>query len=223
MKQIIDIYNNIKYSNLYDCIVPRPQPPDFAIDFFNQAEGLTFIDIGANDGITWSNTLSMEINYNWNGICIEPHPIAYKKLINNRNVKCLNLAVSDQDMELDFLVIEGKAEMLSGLFKDFHPEHKKRIIKEVSENGDNAYKQKVHSKPLDKILTENNISKVHYLSIDTEGSELSIVRGIDFNKVDIDLISLEVNYEIEPTNQLMDSLGYKYINKICGDAFFHKK
>jgi len=223
MKEIIDIYNHPKYKHLYDCIAPRPQPPDFALHYFNNAENLTFIDIGANDGVTWSNSLSMEINYGWNGICIEPHPVAYKKLIQNRSCKCLNLAVSDSDLELDFLVIEGKAEMLSGLIKDFHPEHKNRINEEVARNNDKAYKQKVHSKPLHLILKENNIDKVNYLSIDTEGSELSIIKGIDFSKTNIDLISLEVNYEIEPTNQLMNSVGYKFLNKICGDAFYIKK
>jgi FkbM family methyltransferase len=223
MKEKIDIYNDIKYRHLYDCVAPRPQPSDFAIHFFNEAEGLTFVDIGANDGVVWSNSLSLEINYGWNGICIEPHPVAYKKLTENRSSKCLNLAVSDVDFELDFLVIEGKGEMLSGLIKDFHPDHKKRINEEVARNVDKAYKQKVNSKPLHLILQENNISRVNYLSIDTEGSELSIIKGIDFSKTNIDLISLEVNYEIEPTNQLMDSVGYKFLNKVCGDAFYAKK
>jgi FkbM family methyltransferase len=169
MKQIIDIYSDPKYRHLYDCEAPRPQPPDFAINFFNKLEGLTFVDVGANDGLTWSNSLSMEINYGWRGICIEPHPVAYSKLIKNRPLtKCLNLAVSDIELELDFLVIEGKAEMLSGLIKDFHPEHKKRINEEVSRNGDKAYRQKILSKSLHSILLENNILDIEYLSIDTD-------------------------------------------------------
>jgi FkbM family methyltransferase len=220
---MIDVYNDPKYKSNYNFIVPRPQPPDFAIHFFQGAQGLTFIDVGANDGVTWSNSLTLEINYAWSGICIEPHPVAYKKLIANRSCQCLNLAVSDVDLELDFFIIEGKAEMLSGLLKDYHPEHKKRIRHEVLLNKDKTYIKKVQSKPLHIILQENNISKVNYLSIDTEGSELTVVQGIDFSKVNIDLISLEVNYEIEPANHLMDSVGYKFLAKICGDAFYAKK
>ena len=222
MKQIIDIYNDPKYKPLYDCDAPRPQPGDFAIKFFNYAENLFFVDVGANDGATWSNSLSLEINYNWDGICIEPHPKAYERLLDHRKCKCLNVAVSDKDEEIFFMVIEGKAEMLSGLVKDYHPDHKNRIIRETSANNDKVYKEKILSKTLKTIFEENNIKNVDYLSIDTEGSELSILTGIDFNNVDIKLISLEVNYEIESVHEYMNKLGYKFLNKICADAFYVK-
>jgi len=51
-----------------------------------------FIDIGANDGKTLSNTFLLEKQYNWKGICSEPLPSAFKKLIKCRSVVCDNNA-----------------------------------------------------------------------------------------------------------------------------------
>lgn len=219
----IDVFTDPKYKHLYGDDFPRPQPSDFAVSYFNEQENLIFVDIGANDGITCSNSLPFEINYNWKGLCIEPHPAAFSKLIANRNCTCLNYAVSENEMELDFLVIEGKAEMLSGLVKDYHPDHIQRIKRETEANGDKVYTQKVISKSLPQLLKENNITKVSYLSIDTEGSELPIIKGIDFSAVDIDLVSIEVNYDISPFNEIMERNGYVFIKKVCTDAFYRKK
>jgi hypothetical protein len=59
------------------------QQSDFVLNYFNKQRGGFFIDVGANDGITESNTFDLENNYDWRGICIEPHPVAYAKLTIN--------------------------------------------------------------------------------------------------------------------------------------------
>ena len=71
-----------------------------------------------------------------------------------------------------------------------------------------------------KIVEGKN--KIDYLSIDTEGSEIQIINGINFDKIDVTLISMEVNYEIQPVTDFMKSKNYKFIQKICGDAFYTK-
>lgn len=42
-----------------------------------------YVEAGANDGISWSNTL-MNVDLDWNGLLIEPSPTAYTKLVENR-------------------------------------------------------------------------------------------------------------------------------------------
>ena len=41
---------------------------------FNNKKNGFFIDIGAHDGVTISNTLFFEKQNDWKGICIEPNP-----------------------------------------------------------------------------------------------------------------------------------------------------
>lgn len=51
------------------------------LDFFGAHRG-TFLDIGANDGVTLSNTRALAL-LGWSGILVEPAPMAYRKLLEN--------------------------------------------------------------------------------------------------------------------------------------------
>lgn len=220
---MIDIYTDSKYSYLYPTGAPRPQPSDFVTQYFNGKREGVFVDVGANDGITWSNSLSLEVNFNWKGICIEPHPGAFLKLIKNRNnATNLNCAVSKNEEELDFMVIDGYAEMLSGLVSTYDQQHLQRIKQETSAHGDTVTVTKIKCKSLTSILNENNISHVDYLSVDTEGAEISVIESIDFNQHTYDLISLECNYDPIPMHNLMQSKGFSFLQKICSDNFYKK-
>src|SRR3972149_7086762 len=57
--------------------------------FKNNTNGF-FVDIGASDGIKFSNTYFFEKMLGWNGVCVEPLPDIYKRLIKNRNCICIN-------------------------------------------------------------------------------------------------------------------------------------
>ena len=64
------------------------------IKFYNNKENGFFIEIGASDGIILSNTYLLETQYKWKGICYEPIPNNFKKLVKNRpNSICYDKAV----------------------------------------------------------------------------------------------------------------------------------
>lgn len=46
--------------------------------------GGVFVDVGAMDGVTHSNTKALEEAYEWHGVCIEPSPPNYDKLVQVR-------------------------------------------------------------------------------------------------------------------------------------------
>ena len=58
----------------------------------------SFIDIGANDGVLFSNTYKFAKN-GAQGLCVEPSKNSYKKLRLNhlfhRNITCINTAISN--------------------------------------------------------------------------------------------------------------------------------
>ena len=91
--------------------------------------------------------------------------------------------------------------MLSGIKETMSEEHLKRIKKEQKEN--NAYDIiQVQSKNFNTIMIENDIQEIDYLSIDTEGSEYDIVLSIDFEKIKIHVIDIEVNYKNNKYEQM---------------------
>jgi FkbM family methyltransferase len=203
--------------------LPYPQPWEWVRDNikFDTSEQ-TYVDIGANDGYTYSNTIYFENVLNWKGICIEPHPTAFKKLENTRKSANYNCCISDKDENIDFLLIEGYAEMLSGIYDKYDPRHLERIEREIEQNG--GYKKivEIQSRRINDILEENSLYKIGYLSIDTEGSELEILKSIDYDKFDIRIISCENNGYSDDAKLFVISKGYYHIGKVCGDDIFEK-
>jgi FkbM family methyltransferase len=155
--------------------------------FKNFKDGF-YVDIGAYDGITFSNTHRFNIFHNWSGINIEPLPAVFKKLKQNRNSDInLNIAITDKKGTQNF--IESNEDMLSGLSSGMKSEHIDRINK--SEKSKKIYDVKTDL--LKNILEDYNVSSINLLSIDVEGNELSVIRSIDFKKIFIDVIIFESN------------------------------
>jgi FkbM family methyltransferase len=159
--------------------------------FKNLSNGI-FLDIGAHDGIDASNTYFFEKELGWTGICVEPNPNVFSKLQKNRASKCFPYAISDIEGELDFVKVSGYAEMLSGLLNAYDPRHIQRIQRDL--RGGTTEIIKVKSIPLSKLLKNEAIHEIHYMSLDVEGAELSVLNSIDFTNVFIHVIDIENNY-----------------------------
>ena len=99
--------------------------------------------------------------------------------------------------------------MLSGLAKTYDPRHHMRLQREQIEFGGCSKYILVETKKLSTICMENNIEKVNYLSIDVEGAEFEVIKSIDFDKVFIDVIEFENNYNDSNTHQIVEYLANK--------------
>ena len=132
-------------------------------------------------------------------------------MIKNRN--CINLQevlydINDKEIILDFAEQDG----YSGIKNDM--DHKRKTIKSFT----------FKTKTLTKVLNDNNApSNIDYLSLDTEGSELKILKGLDFDKYKINYINVEHNYK-EPRRKeikkLLLSKGYKYLGENKWDDIY---
>lgn len=195
----------------------------FIDEFFKKKENLTFLDVGAHDGVTISNTFFLEKNRNWNGICIEAQPIEFEKLKKNRNCVCVNVAVSNFEGETDFTYVEGYANMLSGISDEYNKTHIDRIKGEVNHYGGKINTIKVPVKKLQTILDEHNIVDIDFCSIDTEGSEFNIIQSIDFDKTNIKVFIIENNYKETNVQEFLEKKGYQLYRKLEWDDIFIKK
>ena len=154
-----------------------------------------YVDVGAHDGVSINNTLYFEKNNNWTGINIEPIKIVFDRLVSNRHTNInYNCAVCNQDGETDFLCNTGYTEMISGIKDTFDTRHLERLESENRGYGSTTEIIKVNTKKLETIFDENNVSHVNYLSIDVEGAEFEVIKSINFDKVFIDVIGFENNY-----------------------------
>ena len=88
---------------------------------FAKRSGGVFVDIGAHDGVTGSNTLYFEKYLNWAGLCIEAAPAHFDTLAGHRSVACVNLAVADFEGEDRFFEVTEGLHQMSGLVADMRP------------------------------------------------------------------------------------------------------
>lgn len=206
--------------------LPYPQPWEFVLDkIIGREKNLTFVEVGAYEPYIASNTAYMEIELNWKGICIEPHPIVFNKLKNsNRNCKKYNCAISDYNGFAEFVAGENHITMISGIRENYSEDHWNRLINESLEYKSNYQIINIECRTLSSILNENNIHTVDYLSIDTEGSEEKVLMGIDFNKFNIRVIGVENNNSNNSNiRNYLSKIGYEYVDKICSDEIYKKK
>ncbi len=188
-------------------------------NFFQTKKDGTFVDIGAHDGVTLSNSLLFE-ELGWSGICIEPLPKIFEQLKQNRKCKCINGVISDKDeLYVEFCAIEGYSEMLSGILDNYDERHKTRILHESNTFNCTRQKLKIPNFKFNNVVDFNHID---LLDIDTEGNELEILKTIDYNRYTIDLILVENNYNTNSIPDFLISKKFKYITTIGCDQVFKR-
>jgi|SRR5690606_23068993 len=190
--------------------------------FKNRKEPGSFLDIGAHDGISKSNSYFFEKHLNWKGICVEPIPQIFAELQKNRQCICINGGVSDRNGKATFWSIEGYSEMLSGIAENYNDAHKNRIEKELKEHGGKLNEIEIDIFDINTILSQNNLSEVQYCTIDVEGSEEKILSVLDNKQFDIEVFTIENNYQAQSMRKLMKSKGYKLHSKIEFDDVYTK-
>jgi FkbM family methyltransferase len=157
-------------------------------DFFGKQRGLVFVDIGSY--LSGQDTLFLERERDWKGLCVEAHPEHFEHLTNNRKCACENIAIGD----FEGLSLLTDAGVRSGL-KCFQSESQRRVI---SEEFGVVCDIIVEVIPLQILLRRYHIEKIDLLVIDTNGSEMSVLRSIDFYTNQIRMICIRgVTEEID--------------------------
>lgn len=177
-----------------------------------------YIDIGAYDGINFSNTYIFE-KLGWNGFCVEASPKTFKKLQKNRKCDLYNCAVSSKNI--------GKAKFLTSTVGvldvlDSHNTagHKERIEKESDNNMEYV---EVDTITFEELMSNyKDINHIDFMSLDIEGGELDVLKSIDFDKYSFGLITVEYNDNYDEILELMNSKGYKKLMDNHCDLIFIK-
>lgn len=163
-----------------------------------------FVEFGACDGIYLSNTFLLETYYGWSGLLVEPTNHYNKILKTKRSAKIDTLCVADTSGKtVEFTEVVG-LQGLSGVseyaFNDVHTQTRRNL----------GVTYEVETISLKDLLDKHNAPEViDYISIDTEGSEYSILEAYDFSRK-FNLITVEHNntYTKDLIHDLLISKGY---------------
>ncbi len=188
--------------------------------FFSKKEQGIFVDVGAHDGITFSNSYFFEKHRNWKGLCVEPIPEVFAALDKNRNCLKANCCISAQNGTEKFLRIKGYAEMLSGIYSNYEERHLQRIEEELKEFDGEKELIEVKAYTLANLLKKNEIAKVDFLSLDVEGSEMVVLNSIDFSACEFSIIMFENNYDESEIGGFLKNKGFKFLRRLGKDDVY---
>jgi FkbM family methyltransferase len=165
-------------------------------EFLNYRNGF-FIEAGANDGLSQSNTAYFECYLGWMGILIEPIPaLAERCRVNRPNViveQCalVPIGYSGKHIEMQYCNLMSLVRGARG--SDAADASHIDRGREYLALNDCPYKIDVPAKSLTQVFDEHNALNIDLLSLDVEGFEVAALRGLDFDRHRPAYILVEAN------------------------------
>jgi FkbM family methyltransferase len=171
-----------------------------------------FVEAGANDGISQSNTALYEFEYGWKGLLVEPN---FKKYLeckaHRKNSIVENCALVSHNYDKKTITGNfnhtGYTESLTAMVYDsgdwcdeILKEHKDLIANDLTE---------VPAKTIDELLEKHKINHIDLFSLDVEGYEISALNGLTFEKV-------------SPTYFLIETASWDHRRKVIIDYMISK-
>lgn len=147
----------------------------WVLETLNYKSNGFFVDLGSGNGIYYSNTYTLENEYQWAGICVEINQDKFNELQNNRSSTNINCVVYNYEGTC-LIGDDGKITDTSGTT--------------VSCNTFNNI-----------IMNSGYNGIIDYVSVNVGGNELDVIKSIDFESNQIVLMSIQHNhYKVEHKN-----------------------
>ena len=163
--------------------------------FHGKREGF-FLDLAANDPVTLSNTLALERDYAWSGICIEANPQYWPRLA-HRRCEVFGVVVGENDKDQLDVALDQR-----GVYGG--------IVGAQFDNKQKTSESKRRSVSLETILTRASAPFViDYFSLDVEGAEEFIMKGFPFATYRFNLLTVERPSAV--LQELLTNNSYVYV------------
>lgn len=164
-----------------------------------------FVEVGVGDGRTLSNTHLLEKSLGWSGLLLEPNRAFHDAIRAQRAAQLDARAVYSQSGgKLPFVAVTDERE-LSGL------------AGHIAGGGDRraADTYDVETVTLtDALIQHGAPAEIDFVSIDTEGSELQVLEGLDLSKFSVRCFTIEHNYDEKRNAAIVGMLtkaGYRVV------------
>ncbi len=200
---------------------------EFLNDYFGNKIGFV-VEIGAADGINNSNS-RMLIEKGWSALLVEPNVNNFERL---KDLYDQNILSSENDKNESFIILEncGCSDITDKktFFIDRNDEYQQlstfseqQVIKCKNMYSCEFEEQTIQLIKTSDLFNKHNISKIDFLSIDTEAYDENVLNGINFSIMDIDIICIETdNSEIH--NKLSNE-GYIICFRTAGNILYKKQ
>lgn len=184
--------------------------------FGDQSEGV-YIDVGAFDGVTFSNTYLFDLR-GWNGICIEPNPEPFAKLQQKRpRATCIQAAIVGNEHQKPVTLYLSKMPILATLTTE-HADKIAIIHGNVGETFDGFTEIEVPSMNLVQAIGKSTWNgTIDLLSIDVEWTNNEVLYGFDILGYKPRVIVIETGGGVRET---LDNVGYHFVAEHHSNLFY---
>ena len=194
-----------------------------------------YIEAGAADGESISNTLYFEMHHGWTGLLVEPNPDNLAKLIDlNRNAWILPHCLSTKS-HVEMVTFEI-SDLLSGIVVDGKTKPSKLndawldLSKWFKPEDNDIQEIQVQCFPLFSVLVALGNPHIDYFSLDIEGAEWTILKSLPWDRINVTALTVEINHAGETLpgsqsdiRQLMQQKGYELAGTLTIDDLFYRK
>lgn len=164
----------------------------------------TFVEIGAFDGIRFSNTLMLERCFGWTGLLVEANPGNFQRLqrAGRPRAQVLHAAACEEGASSVAVTIDateraGQLRHMSGVGQRLlrHP----RVAS-------------VPCLPLSRMASTAGLRTIDLLSVDVEGAEEEVLRTTDLSVVRVAMVEMDGSHpeREERIDALMHSAGFRH-------------
>ena len=184
-----------------------------------------YIEIGANDGVSQSNTLALELFYGWKGLLIEPANSTFEKLKRNRTKRrnyllrsaCVSRSFPQATVDLIYANLMSIAVGLDSDVPDpgAHAASGEKFLSQE----DSVSIESVPAITMTRALEIAGApGRIGLLSLDVEGAELEVLRGIDFQKYHFGWILVE-SRSVQRITSFLEKNGYAMQSKLSAHDY----
>lgn len=183
-----------------------------------------FVELGANDGVTQSNSLYFEKWRNWRGLLVEPAPQNFLKCRQNRSsrdsIYCAACVSFDYDQEFVRIAYSNLMSTPVSLESDIQdPRAHAKLGDQFLGNGETVFEFGAVARTLNSLLLDARAPKlIDFLSLDVEGAELEVLKGVDHQAFRFKYILVECR-DFPRLSAYLENQGYRFAEKLSGQDY----
>jgi FkbM family methyltransferase len=193
----------------------------FILSQYTQSFGYA-IEVGGADGINGSPTKCLE-DIGWKTLLVEANKDLVVEAKKHRPYvfHCAAGEVCEDGVEMTIYTLNGGNQTAcSGLVPD------KKLVEQHQHLIADTKKELVNKRSLNVLIYEwekllgEAIPNIDFISIDTEGTELDVIKGLDVKKWQPKIIALENNFEDHNYRRTMYNYGYIFYERIGVNDYY---
>lgn len=172
-----------------------------------------FVEFGAMDGVFASNTVVLEQHYSWRGIVAEPARRFHRALTQNRRCSIDYRAVTGSSgSQLEFKEVPdapGLSTLVQHINSDGHSQRR-------NNSGGDVYT--VETVSLNDLLAQHNAPQyIDYISVDTEGAEVSVLEAFDWSRHQVRVWTIEHNHQTKARDRVLEIMTQQGYTRMLTD------